>query len=117
MEDLKADTVPQCIHCKDIARPNILMFNDWDWNSKKADIQEARYNKWIKSTRDQKRVIIELGAGTAIATVRHQGEQLAKRNPNTALIRINPRDYQIDENIGYSISLGALDGIRAILDN
>lgn len=116
MDKFLATNIPLCPKCANVARPNILMFGDWDWNEKRALKQEARFNKWKKQTNSQKRVVIEVGAGVAIPTVRLQGEQLAKRYANTKLIRINPLDNELREYLGESVSLGGLAGIKAMLD-
>lgn len=68
-----------------------------------------------RKTEDEKRVIIEIGAGTAIATVRYHSEQITKRSHNTTLIRINPREYELDSHLGFSIQKGGLDGLRQLL--
>ncbi len=62
-----------------------------------------------------KLVIIEIGAGEHIPTVRHESEYTA-RELNGFVIRINPRDYEIDEDIGVGLALGGQDGLEAILE-
>ena len=47
--------------------------------------------------------------------MRHQGEVVAKLY-NKKLIRINPRDFEVDLDYGYSVALGAKEGIEKILD-
>lgn len=39
--------LPKCSRCGNLARPNILMFNDCDWISNRSDEQEERYNKFL----------------------------------------------------------------------
>ncbi|HMX23838.1 MAG TPA: Sir2 family NAD-dependent protein deacetylase, partial [Accumulibacter sp.] len=34
--------LPRCPQCRGIARPNILMFGDWAWQSTRSDDQETR---------------------------------------------------------------------------
>ena len=114
-EEFVAIDTPTCPKCKEIARPNILMFGDCDWNALITLNQETRYTKWKRENKGKKLLIIELGAGTAISTVRRESENVAK-NYNGKLIRINPRDFQVDPNYGYSIPFGAVDGIKSILD-
>lgn len=114
MERFEAKSFPYCPQCNAIARPNILMFGDWGWSEARSDTQEARYKKWLKKQRMKKLVIIEVGAGVAIPSVRLQGEMVAKRRPNATLIRINPRDFHVDEKYGVSIALGGLKGIETL---
>lgn len=66
-------------------------------------------------------VIIEIGAGSTIPTVRREGENLAKKYPNIQLIRINPVEAELIPNSingvkGFSIERGDLEGLRVVLD-
>ena len=54
-------------------------------------------------------MVIELGAGTAIPTVRWFGETLG-----VPLIRINPTEAEVSSAIGVSLQSGALAGLQAI---
>ena len=113
MEKFEAKNIPTCPICKGTARPNILMFWDLNWNSKRADMQKQSYQKFLQQNSGKKIAIIEIGAGTAIPTIRKEGEKLARYN--ALLIRINPNDYKIKPNIGVSIPLGGLEGIKKII--
>lgn len=116
MEKFLALDIPLCPECESVARPNILMFNDWNWNHKKATKQEYTYSTWRKRNFTKKIAIIEIGAGTAIATVRVEGNLLSKRMPNTKLIRINPQDATIlDNENGYEIPYKGLEGLTELL--
>jgi NAD-dependent SIR2 family protein deacetylase len=114
MEEFLATDIPLCPKCGDIARPNILMFGDWKWNPKITLNQETRYNKWKKQNKSKKLLVIELGAGTAIPTVRRESENIAKYY-NGNLIRINPREFDVDSGYGFSIPFGAFEGLKVIL--
>ena len=109
-----AEPFPQCKSCNSIARPNILMFGDWGWNSKRTYNQSERLDKWLSNIymNETKLVIIEIGAGNAVATVRYKSESIANR-PNVTLIRINPRDYDVPKD-HISINLGGAAGIDKI---
>ena len=115
MEKFESITIPLCPRCKDIERPNILMFGDCKWNPKRTINQETRYEKWKRENKGKKLLVIELGAGTAISTVRSESENVS-RYYNGKLIRINPRDFKVDSNYGYFIPFGAIDGLKSILD-
>jgi NAD-dependent SIR2 family protein deacetylase len=114
MEEFLATDIPLCPKCGDIARPNILMFGDWKWNAKRTLNQETKYVKWKRENKSNKLLVIELGAGTAIPTVRRESENIAKYY-NGNLIRINPREFDVDSCYGFSIPFGALEGLRVIL--
>lgn len=106
--------LPACKKCGKLARPNILMFGDMDWMAERSNTQHQRLEQWVKRLeKDAARlVVIELGAGTAIPTVRHTSESLARRLQGT-LIRLNPREPEVPANqIG--LALGALSGIQQL---
>jgi len=94
------------------ARPNILMFGDGGWNRRVTDEQQERYASWLASIAGQRLVVIELGAGTAVPSVRHHTESLVNRLA-ARLIRINLREAQVPAGqIG--LPCGALAGLTAI---
>jgi NAD-dependent SIR2 family protein deacetylase len=102
--------LPTCSMCGAIVRPNILMFGDYYWNSNRTEIQEARYEKWLREHEDQNIVAIELGAGTTITSVRSEARKFK-------LIRINPRESSVESHTVHpalGLSLGALEGLRLI---
>jgi NAD-dependent SIR2 family protein deacetylase len=103
-----APPLPCCRRCGGLARPNILMFGDWDWRSQRSDEQALRYEEWNGRQRDSKLAVIELGAGLAVPTVRYECQRRAGR-----LIRINPRDSRVPDG-QISLPLGALDALRRI---
>ncbi|MGO8747479.1 MAG: hypothetical protein ACLQNE_16015 [Thermoguttaceae bacterium] len=53
----------------------------------RTEIQEPHYRGWLATVGGNRLAVVELGAGTAIPTVRHQCELRSRR-----LIRINPRE-------------------------
>lgn len=109
---MRADRIPTCLQCSETARPNILMFGDWSWLSDRTDRQERRFDEFVAGLRGRPVVVIELGAGTAIPTIRHTSEQLGLRLGAT-VIRINPREGQIAPP-HISLPCGALEGLSGI---
>ena len=110
-----ATKMPVCPECGCVSRPNIMMFYDHEFNSKRTLAQRKRYEAWLEQNKDSRFVLIELGAGLAVPTIRNFGEKFVKRSKKATLIRINPRDNYISEYIGISLKCGALDGLRQIL--
>ena len=106
--------LPHCFHCEEIARPNILMFGDYQWIGDRTMSQAKRYQQWITQllTNRARLVVVELGAGIAVPSVRFESEDVARRHGAT-MIRINPHDSDV-RNGQISIPLGALAGIQAI---
>lgn len=101
--------LPTCPSCGGIARPNILMFGDFDWNSAHAEQQELRLEAWL--ARQSRTVVLEIGAGTSIPTVRLFGECLSR-----PLIRLNPSESTVGLRRDIGIPLGALEGITRIAE-
>lgn len=99
--------LPHCPRCRALARPNILMFNDWSWNSSRTDAQQFRFDLWHKHV--QRMIVIELGAGIDLPTIRRKGE--AMRVP---MIRINPTDAAVQCPTSVSLEMGALEALTMI---
>lgn len=104
--------MPMCSYCKRaIERPNILMFNDWTWNSIHADESKSRLDSWLASVKNP--AIIELGAGIEISTVRDFTTRLGNKF-RERVIRINPNEPQIHRELGIGIAAGALEALVEI---
>lgn len=102
---------PRCPNCDKIARPNILLFGDWQWNPDRSHEQQIRQDEWLAGLEDAP-IIIECGAGTQVPSVRSFSERVA-RHYGGQLIRINPREsHGPHGHIG--IALGALEALTAI---
>jgi len=101
--------LPSCRHCGELARPNILMFGDAYWASGRSQHRLDSLRQWRRSLRDADLVVVELGAGLAVPTVRRQAE-LASAGTG-ALIRVNPHDPHIRHGRGVAITLGAADAL------
>jgi NAD-dependent SIR2 family protein deacetylase len=107
-----ARPLPACPSCGQIARPHVLMFDDWAWHHQQAAAQEKRFLKWLNGLPpDARLTIVECGAGKAIATVRWLSDRLAATG--ATLIRINPRDANVPRG-AISLPMGALHGLRSI---
>ena len=85
---------PACPGCGDLARPNILMFGDWRWDSARTDAQFRRLATWFETLEGARVAVVELGAGMAIPTVRRFSEQLVV-DLGAKLIRINVREADV----------------------
>lgn len=108
------EPLPSCSRCGGLARPNILMFGDWGWISDRTGEQERRFQDWLLglSRRGAKVVVVEVGAGHAVPTVRMLSESLIRRFSAT-LVRINPRDHAVPPG-QISIPLGGAEGIGRV---
>lgn len=99
--------LPRCPACGGLARPNILMFGDWDWVQARSEGQQRILREWLQEV--SKPVVIELGAGMSIPTVRRFGMDLG-----CPVIRINPREPELLGCVGVSLPVSALEGLRGI---
>lgn len=112
-ETLRAvSELPCCPECGELARPNVLMFSDWNWLPHRTSVQERRFERWLESLDGARLVIIEMGAGSAVPTVRMTSERLASRTHAT-LIRINPREPQVPPG-HISLPLTSLETLQSI---
>lgn len=112
LDTMRARHIPVCPHCGGVARPNILMFGDWSWLPDRTRGQEMRFDLFCDQHRDHPLVVVEMGAGTAIPTIRRTSERLGGRQ-GAVVIRINPREPQIARP-HLSLPCGALAGLTAI---
>jgi NAD-dependent SIR2 family protein deacetylase len=103
------NALPTCPQCGGLARPNIVMFNDHNWLDQRTTEQGHALNRWLATVK--KPLVIELGAGIKIATVRYFSEQHAQR-----LIRINPTDAELNGIPGISLPMGALAACEELVD-
>ena len=102
---------PKCIHCDAIARPNALLFNDAQWVDTRQSEQEAAQQLWLASINNP--LVIEIGAGISIPTVRFFSERTTKQHKGH-LIRINPTHPKVPRQIDVGLRLGALEALMAI---
>lgn len=84
------------------------MFWDAFWVEKDANAQEARLRAWYASV--QRPVVVELGAGKALPTVRNFSERHARHR----LTRINVRESATNPRDGVGFAGGALDSLRQL---
>lgn len=114
MGRMRALEIPTCPYCKGVSRPNILMFGDWSWLSGRTRSQEDRFEAFLDKNAEKRIAVIEMGAGTAIPTIRTTSENIGWRYKNASVIRINPREADIKPP-HLSIPCGALEGLEKII--
>jgi len=103
-----------CPEGGEAARPNVMMFNDWDWIREPTAAQFERFEPWVMMLQqeDARVAIVEIGAGTTLPAVRYQSELLQSILAGH-LIRINLREAQGSQDT-LSIPLRALEGLEKI---
>ena len=103
--------LPSCPECGGLARPNILMFGDGDFDHARAAEQKERLQQWLAQV-DDGFAVLELGAGSNVPTIRVMNMGMTLTH-DARLIRINPREAGVEsDQIG--IEEGALEALRAI---
>ena len=100
------------------------MFGDYYWNGDRTGKQEQRFEKWLKKMESVPLVVIEIGAGLYVPTVRHLSASVIRSagSADSCLIRINPNEPGIDgTNIRHTglplKGLKALSKIDQLLQN
>jgi NAD-dependent SIR2 family protein deacetylase len=101
--------LPKCNSCGGIARPNILMFGDYAWIEDRTAAQYENMKRWLQERSGCQLAVIEIGAGTAVPTVRSQCQRVAETF-DSILIRINPREPGGDNVV--SIAMGGLAAVE-----
>lgn len=105
----KDQPLPACPHCNGRSRPNVMMFNDTTFDSRRESVQEKSFDDWIARAVSLrlKIAVIEIGAGVAIPTVRRMSEYIIRTLgiQHTSLLRINPEHPHIAaENLTGSLA-------------
>ncbi|GAA1387460.1 NAD-dependent protein deacetylase [Pseudonocardia kongjuensis] len=103
--------LPSCPGCGGLARPAILMFGDAGWDASHAEPALQRHVDWLARHRAGL-AVVELGAGTALPTVRRRSELASAATG--ALVRINVREPQVRHGRGVGIAAGAAATLAAI---
>lgn len=103
--------LPACPGCGALARPNLLMFGDWGWVSHRYDAQEQRLAHWL--ARAERPVVIEIGAGTAVPSVRHFSQQVVAAHSGQ-ILRINLREPAVAAAMGIGLACGGLEALIAL---
>lgn len=105
--------LPRCPGCGEISRPNILMFGDWSWLPDRTSSQEQAFEQFLAVNANRRIAVIEIGAGSAIPTIRATSERIGWSIEHATVIRINPREAEITAPY-ISLPCGALEGLQAI---
>jgi NAD-dependent SIR2 family protein deacetylase len=102
---------PTCPRCGGLARPNILMFGDPLWLPARSEAQSIKLEHWLALMR--KPVVIEVGAGTAVPSVRNFSQQMLIY-ANARLVRINTTEAQVPSRDDVGLPWPALMALQAI---
>jgi NAD-dependent SIR2 family protein deacetylase len=107
--------LPRCPSCGVVSRPNILMFGDFSWLPGRTHIQENAFDRFLQAHAERHIAVIELGAGSAIPTIRATSERIGWNFEHATVIRINPREPDI-KTPHISLPCAALDALQKIAE-
>ena len=117
---------PACVHCGGPARPAVLLFGD-DRNAvidtqplaEYAEVWRPRVRGALAAARETRLVVLEVGAGTAVPSVRNEVESYLEPHATRrqcTVVRINPTPMRGDNSTQgvLSIAWGAEEAIACI---
>ncbi len=105
--------LPNCPDCGGVARQNVLMFDDFYYSENYQLTKYDLLQHWLNKVEHP--IIIELGAGKAVSTVRHFSDRTA-RLKHCDFIRINPLDNQVAQDRHFGLALKALEALTQLDD-
>lgn len=108
---------PKCENCGALQRFNVCLIADTHFNSELRDEQLKAFHRFVYHWQQTDLVVLEIGAGKAIPTVRDMSEMLLFEK-GASLIRINLDDPELptapEDEQSVSLQGGALEMLRAI---
>lgn len=107
--------LPRCPHCGALARPNVLMFNDNRFVYGRTTEQRERRLAWLckMASCGARLATIELGAGSAVLSVRHFSFLMA-RDHCAPLVRLNMFDALVEQSGDVGLAMSAIAALSAI---
>ena len=88
------------------------MFGDAGYDPVLSDAQERRFSGWLADVAGGQIVVVEVGAGTAVPTIRRIGQFLVHQH-GAQLVRVNPREPGGGPGT-LSLAAGALETLQAL---
>lgn len=93
--DISSSSPTSCPKCQGDTRPNCLFFVDFAFNPSVTLSQQDRFTEYRESLQPASSILLEIGAGTTIATIRNQALRVNSKL-NIPVVRINPDDIDSD---------------------
>ena len=110
-----SEKVPFCHNgCQWPLRPNVVMFDDYTYDHSINKEQEDRYRGFADALYGSKTLIILIGAGTRIPTLRIMSNSLYRYRNDIEMCMINPNDCYTKIGGVSLVKSGATDGIRKL---
>ncbi|MEO1652181.1 MAG: Sir2 family NAD-dependent protein deacetylase, partial [Bacteroidota bacterium] len=92
--NLQLAHLPKCPNCGSLLRPNVHIFRDKHFVNSRIRKQKQRYQAFLDHHRQDSILVIEIGSGPTIKTIRNHTQKL-RRDYRGRVIRINPYDSEI----------------------
>ena len=108
--------LPRCA-CGAAARPNLSHATDRDEDIDGAikGAQRARMEAWLAAERRSKLVVLEVGCGTSVHSLRLDSEIVAAAARSAKLVRVDPGDARVPEGANHAgVALGAEAALVAL---
>lgn len=93
-KSMRSRDIPICPKCDGIARPNILLLNDFTWISQLANDQFRRFEEFLASYEKKKLVILEIGVSADSEAISNVVEKVRSES-KAKVIRINPHNANL----------------------
>ncbi len=118
-DNLMASSLPRCPLCNDLARPNILMFDDYMFDHTRVLGQARKYNNWLDKHYDCEQVtILEFGAGTGVPTLRYIHSSYLRDHPDWRGYRVNTEDEPKSSSVNLRyVNMNSLNFIDKVTSN
>lgn len=108
VECLLLNAPPTCPHCGGLARPNVMMFGDWDWRGDRQAAQDRQVEHWLLGV--HRHVVVEIDAGTATPSVRHFSQRII-HSFGGRLVRTTPREFSALTLLDVGLAGGSLSAL------
>merc|ERR1712232_547315 len=106
---------PVCAATGRVARPNVMMFMDYGFNEERSNKQCQARDDWLASLPEEARLmILEIGAGTKVTTIREYGVSVARRFRNSTFVRLNMEDAEVPIEEGSGIQTLSIDRLSTL---
>jgi NAD-dependent SIR2 family protein deacetylase/thioredoxin-like negative regulator of GroEL len=104
---------PSCPECGAVARPNILLFGDWDWDMARITEQDERLQQWLASRAvSGNLVVVECGETPRLPALRAYVRRLVS-GLDAPIVRISSKDATVEPG-GVGVPLPATEGLERI---
>lgn len=109
--------LPTCPKTGLPTRPNVLMFYDGAVNVDVIERQQGAFSEWLDGIPKSARlVIVEVGAGLEVPTIRGISQRTLRQFPQGALVRINLDDSEVGSarSSQKAVSVGGFGALEAL---